>query len=400
MKSQSDCCDSHAHARVEVARVPWTIDHGRRLLLVGLLCVALAGLSRAQPAATPLPASTVSEIDSAVNAFLTRVSAPGLSVAVGLEGAFRFERGYGLADLEHRVPATASTVYRLASVSKPITAVVTMQLVERRRLSLEDTVGKWLSYVPAALRPITVRQLLSHQSGIRHYTAQEDDSTTHYPRHYDSLREALGIFASDPLVHAPGTRMTYSTYAYTLLGVVIEEASGQSYVEAVRQQIFVPARMINSVPDDVLAIVPNRAAGYARSATGTLRKAAFMDPSYKTPGGGWLSTAGDMVRFGQAVQSGTILTAASLERMTTMETPPGQPATFYGLGWIVEGWGVPGRPRIPGLAWHGGVQQGVTTNLYMLLPERLVVALMINLEGEGLALTELAAQIGNIVVGR
>ena len=374
--------------------------HGRRLLLGGLLWLALAGQSGAQPAATPLPPSTVSEIDRAVQAFLTRVPSPGLSVAVGLDGELRFERGYGLADLEHRVPATPSTVYRLASVSKPITAVATMQLVERRRLSLQDTVGKWLSYVPAALRPITIRQLLSHQSGIRHYTAQEDDTTTHYPRHYDSLREALDMFASDPLVHAPGTRMTYSTYAYTLLGVVIEEAAGQTYVEAVRQQIFVPARMVDSVPDDVLAIVPNRAAGYARSATGGLRKAAFMDPSYKTPGGGWLSTAGDMVRFGQAVQSGTILSPASLERMTTMETPPGQPPTFYGLGWIVEGWGVPGRPRIPGLAWHGGVQQGVTTNLYMLLPERLVVALMINLEGEGLALTELAAQIGNIALDR
>jgi serine beta-lactamase-like protein LACTB len=116
----------------------------------------------------------------------------------------------------------------------------------------------------------------------------------------------------------------------------------------------VPAHMENAAPDDVLAIVPNRAAGYARSAAGTLRKAAFMDPSYKTPGGGWLSTAGDMVRFGLAVQSGALLSADSFERMTTMQTPVGQPPTFYGLGWIVDGWGVPGQPRIPGLAWHGG----------------------------------------------
>ena len=125
-----------------------------------------------------------------------------------------------------------------------------------------------------------------------------------------------------------------------------------------------------------------------------------MDPSYKTPGGGWLSTASDTVRFGIAVQAGTILSPASLERMTTMETPPGQAATFYGLGWIVDGWGIPGHARIPGLVWHGGVQQGVTTNLYMLLPERIVVAVMINLEGQGLQLTELAAKIADIVRGR
>jgi serine beta-lactamase-like protein LACTB, mitochondrial len=314
---------------------------------------------------------------------MSRVNAPGLSLAVGEDGELRFEKGYGLADLENLVPATASTVYRLASVSKPITAVAAMQLVERRQLALDDTVGQWLPDMPAALRPITVRQLLSHQSGIRHYTREEDDSTQHYPRHYASLREALGTFANDPLVHAPGTRMTYSTYAYTLLGVVLEKASGKPYVETVTQQIFTPARMIHSAPDDVQAIVPRRAAGYARSATGALRKAAFMDPSYKIPGGGWLSTAGDMVRFGLAVQAGTLLKAASLERMTTMEAVAGRPDTFYGLGWIVGGWGVPGAPRIPGLAWHGGVQQGVTTNLYVLLPERIVVAVMINLEGEG-----------------
>ena len=400
MQSESDR-QSHARpprAGVHACRVFRAHLH---LLMTGaVLWFALAGVTGAQPAGESLPASTVAEIDAAVTAFLARVQAPGLSLAVGVEGVLRFESGYGFADLEHRVPATASTVYRLASVSKPITAVAAMQLVERRRLGLDDTVGKWLPELPSALQPITVRQLLSHQSGIRHYTAAEDDSTTHYARHYDSLREALSIFANDPLVHAPGARMTYTTYGYTLLGVIIEKASGQTYVDAVTQQIFVPARMVNSARDDVLAIVPNRAAGYARSATGTLRKAAFMDPSYKTPGGGWLSTAGDMVRFGLAVQSGSILSAASLHRMTSMETPVGQPPTFYGLGWIVEGWGVPGQPRIPGLAWHGGVQQGVTTNLYMLLPKRIVVALMINLEGEGLALTELAAQISDIVLGR
>jgi CubicO group peptidase (beta-lactamase class C family) len=83
-----------------------------------------------------------------------------------------------------------------------------------------------------------------------------------------------------------------------------------------------------------------------------------------------------------------------------MEAVMGQPDAFYGLGWIVDRWGVPGAPRIPGLAWHRGVQQGVTTNLYMLLPEGIVVAVMINLEGEGLALTELAAKITEIVRGR
>ena len=99
-------------------------------------------------------------------------------------------------------------------------AEAAMQLVERRRLSLDDTVGKWVTDVPDALQPITVRQLLSHQSGIRHYSAEEDDSSKHYPQHYASLRDALAIFTIDPLVHGPGAKMTYSTYGYTLLDVL------------------------------------------------------------------------------------------------------------------------------------------------------------------------------------
>ena len=163
--------------------------HARCVLFIAALWVALAATSVAQPTTTSLPASTVAEIDRTVAAFLTKVQAPGLSLAVGVDGALRFEKGYGFADLEHLVPATASTVYRLASVSKPITAVATMQLVERGRLALDDTVGKWLPEMPPALRPITVRQLLSHQSGIRHYTAEEDDSTQAVP---EALRFASG----------------------------------------------------------------------------------------------------------------------------------------------------------------------------------------------------------------
>jgi serine beta-lactamase-like protein LACTB, mitochondrial len=365
------------------------------------LLLALATLATAQqPSNAALPAAAIKNIEKAVTAFMARINAPGLSVAIGVDGQLRFDNGYGLADLENFVPAKASTVYRLASLSKPITAVATMQLVERRRLTLDDTVGKWLPDLPAALRPITVRQLLSHQSGIRHYTAEEDNATRHYPHHYASLREALTLFKDDPLVHVPGAKMTYSTYAYTLLGVIIEEASGQRYADFVSENVFKPTGMLHSRSDDVHAIVLNRSAGYAKTAAGALRNASFMDPSYKIPGGGWLSTAGDMVRFGLALQAGTLLKPESFRQMTTMQAVSDKKDTFYGLGWIVDGWGVPNAPRIPGLAWHGGVQQGVTTNLYMLLPDRTVVAVMINLEGEGLAITDLASEITNIVLGR
>jgi serine beta-lactamase-like protein LACTB len=365
-------------------------------LVVGLGAVAGAQQQNA-PAVSPLSRA---RIDNAVEASMAATRAPGLSLAIGVDGRLQFEHGYGVANLESNAPAQAGTVYRLASVSKPITAVATMQLVDRGRLTLDDTVGKWLPDVPVSLRPITIRQLLSHQSGIRHYTAAEDDPAQHYVRHYASLREALAIFQADALVHAPGARMTYSTYAYTLLGVIIEAASGQTYVDFVTQNILKPVGMSSTRPDDPHAIVPFRSAGYARTDAGGLRNASFMDASYKIPGGGWLSTAGDMVRFGLALQGGSLVTPRSFTQMTTMQVARDKQDTFYGLGLIVDGWGVPDAPRIPGLAWHGGVQQGVTTNLYMLQPGRTAVALMINLEGEGLPLTRLAEEITKAVTER
>ncbi|MES2696758.1 MAG: serine hydrolase domain-containing protein [Verrucomicrobiota bacterium] len=366
----------------------------RSAVLLFLFAFVTLGVARGDPG---VPAATVTKIEEAITAFMARTNAPGLSVAIGLKGQLRFENGYGLANMENFVPAKGSTIYRLASVSKPITAVAAMLLVERGVLKLDHTVGKWLPHLPAALHPITVRQLLSHQSGIRHYTAEEDDPTRHYPRHYESLGEALAIFKDDPLVHAPGTKMTYSTYAFTLLGVLIEKASKQTYVDFVRANIFKPAGMIHSRAEDPQVIVLNRSAGYAKTREGGLRNAAFMDPSYKIPSGGWLSSVGDMVRFGLKLQSGTLLTAESVKQMTTMQGVAGGEDTFYGLGWIVEG-GIPGTGRVPGLMWHGGVQQGVTTNLYMLSSERTVVAVMINLEGEGMSLANLAAEITRIAL--
>jgi serine beta-lactamase-like protein LACTB, mitochondrial len=352
-----------------------------------------APISLAQDAAPP--ASTELKIERAVTAFMSKVNAPGVSVAVSHGPTLRWANGYGLADVEQFVPAKADTVYRLASVSKPITAVAAMQLIERGRLSLDDTVGKWLPDAPSVWRPITIEQLLTHQSGIRHYTAAEEASGNADVKHYASLRDALAIFSGDPLLHQPGAKMTYSTYAYTLLGVVIEAAAGQDYVIYVTKNIFEPAAMRHSRVDDVHALVPNRSPGYARTDAGALRRASFMDSSYKIPGGGWLSTAGDLVRFGLAVQDGTLIKPSTFKEMTVARHVNGQ-NTGYGLGWIVDGWG-PGTPPIPGLVWHGGVQQGVTTNLYMFPDRHIAIAILANLEGQGLAIAELGEQIARIV---
>jgi len=176
-----------------------------------------------------LPAATVARIESAITAFMARERIPGLSIAVATDNQLRWERGYGFADLENFVPATAATVYRLASVSKPITAVAVMQLAERGALDLDAPIQRYVPSFPSKRYPVTARQLLSHLAGVRHYKGDELESTRPYP----SLTAALAMFKDDSLEHPPGARMTYTTHGYTLLGaavarIVLEGAARQA----------------------------------------------------------------------------------------------------------------------------------------------------------------------------
>jgi serine beta-lactamase-like protein LACTB len=187
-----------------------------------LLCLLTSTPLAAQ---TPggLPAATIEKVQTAISSEMARQGIPGLSVAIVTDHRIRWSNGYGLADLENFVPATPGTVYRLGSISKTITAVAAMQLVEKGKLDLDAPVQQYVPSFPQKPWPITTRQLLGHLSGIRHYQGDEIDSTRHYVR----LLDGLAIFRNDPLLDEPGTKFHYTTYGYTLLGCVIESAAGR-----------------------------------------------------------------------------------------------------------------------------------------------------------------------------
>jgi len=243
---------------------------------VASLLVLPAVLALAQPAPVPSPSpspspaglapAAVHAVEAAIAGTMSAERIPGLSVAVMTGSELRFAAGFGQADLENAVPATADTVYRLASVSKPITAVAALQLAEQGKLDLDAPVQKYVPSFPLKPWPITTRALLGHLSGIRHYAEGEFEST----RHYNTLADALAIFQDDPLAQEPGTKYLYSTYGFTLAGVVIEAAAGTTYAEYVRKSIFEPAGMAAARVDDVFEIIPHRAQGYQKGAGGTL----------------------------------------------------------------------------------------------------------------------------------
>jgi serine beta-lactamase-like protein LACTB len=351
-----------------------------------LLLLALTSAPLAAQTSTGLPPATIQKVEAAISSEMARQGIPGLSVAVVTGHRLRWSNGYGLADLENFVPATSATIYRLGSISKTITAVAAMQLVEQGKLDLDAPVQKYVPSFPAKPWPITTRQLLGHLGGIRHYRGNEIESTRHYPR----LVDGLAIFQDDPLLDEPGTKFHYTTYGYTLLGCVIESAAGMSYVEYVREKVFKPAGMDQMRPDDVFAIIPHRAQGYHKTRSGELRNSGLADTSYKIPGGGLCSTVEDLAKFAIAVQRGRLVKEETLEQMFSPQKTRDGKSTGYGLGWAIAERS--GRKEVV----HGGGQQRISTFLYMLPAERCAVALMTNLEDAGL--DNLARKIAEIAL--
>ena len=320
-----------------------------------LLCLlALTPASAAGQQKTLSPEKRAA-IEKAVSSFMSANSVPGVGAAVVLEGEPVWSAGFGMSDLEDFAPATSSTLFRLGSISKPITAVAVLQLYEGGKLDLDAPVQKYCPVFPKKDWPITARELLGHLGGIRHYNEDgKGDIPEDSARHFSSMEESLHIFAADPLVAKPGAKFNYSTYGYTLLGCVLEGAASEKYLDFVRKNVFQPAAMEQTQADDFFAVIPHRTRWYHKDKSGLVHNAGVLDSSYKIPGGGLISSADDMARFEAAILADRLIKRATRELMwTSLKTEDGKP-TGYGLGWgILDKFGVH-------IVAHTGGQQGTS----------------------------------------
>ena len=358
------------------------------LCLLFALCAPRASAQQPQPQPAPLPAEKVRQIEALVAAEMARQKIPGMSVAVVAGGQPRWAAGFGMQDVENEIPARASTVYRLGSISKPITAVAVMQLFERGRLDLDAPVRKYCPAFPEKQWPVTTRQVLGHLSGIRHYKSDEEFNST---RFYATVADGLAMFKDDPLLHEPGAKYTYTTFGYTVLGCVVEGASGQRFADFVRENVFAPAGTERLRVDSVADIIRGRAQGYRITDKGELTNSPLADNSYKVPGGGFVSTVEDLAKFAAALQAGKLLKRETSELMYARQKTNDGKETGYGLGW-----GVGVRPNGQRAVGHSGGQQRVSTFLHMQPDQGLAVVLMSNLEGARLG--DLSQQIGDIAL--
>lgn len=330
------------------------------LALTAALAQAPATASRVVPA---------DSVEAVVPARMRELAVPGASITVIRNGRVVLSRAFGLADVELGVPAAPATRYRVGSIAKPFTAVALGILVDEGRLDLDAEVQAYVPSFPRKPWPVTVRQLAGHLAGIRHYQAGEFENQRPYPTLLDGLR----MFQDDSLLFEPGTRYSYSSFGYNLLGAVIEGASGTPYLQFMHERVFLPLGMTATVPDFVDSIIPGRASFYTGGGKAPLQNAPYVDNSYKWPSGGFLSTPDDLARFGEAMLEGRLLRPGTRAVMwTPMTTRDGQ-ETGYALGWGV-GTDQAGRRRIS----HTGGSMGAVSILAIYPDQRLVVAITDN----------------------
>jgi D-alanyl-D-alanine carboxypeptidase len=274
------------------------------------------------------------------------------AVLVARHGKVLLEHAWGPADRESGTANTPATRFRIGSMNKTFTAVATLQLVEAGKLALDDTIGKHLPDYPNkdVASKVTVRHLLTHTGGTGDVFGPEFD------QHRLTLREHsdyIQLYGSRGLTHEPGSRFEYSNYGYVLLGELIEKVSGQSYYDFVRDNIFRPAGMTStdSLPES--EDVPDRAVGYMSSTppNGAWVRNEDTLPWRGTAAGGGYSTVGDLLRFTQAVNSGSLISKTMLDDATR----PNQ--QHYGYGFTTAGEG-----RLSSYG-HGGGAPGMNGEL-------------------------------------
>lgn len=365
----------------------------RTSLLIAVAALFVPPQLRAQDSG--IEQATVEAVERALMEKMAEERIPGLSVAIVVDGILIWSDGYGMADLENYVPATATTVYRTASIGKSMTATAVMQLAEEGQIELEAPVQLYCPAFPEKRWPVTTRQLLGHTSGIRHYGGPNEEAELFNTLHYDSVVEALEIFKNDSLLFEPGTAYQYSSFGYNVLGCVIEGASGHDFLTYMREYVFEPAGMRSTRDDDPAVLIPRRAEGYLVTEGGELHNSRVVDMSSKLPAGGFVTTAEDLARFAIAVMDHRLVRAETFEHMITPVRLHNSEPAGYGLGWGL----------FPGEDWygereafHGGVTPQVSGTLYLLPDRRFAVAILTNLEGVQ-GRTELAANIAKVVLG-
>jgi CubicO group peptidase (beta-lactamase class C family) len=386
----------------------------RQIILGGSMAVALAPALAPARAAPKAGSSRDAAASSLAKRLFAAKPAPALSLAVARADRVLWAEALGQADLERSVSATTEHSFCLGSVSKVITSAAAAKLVSRNILDLDAPVTRWLSGLPEQHRNTTMRQLLTHRGGIRHYNRTEVDIASKggaiYMRPYASDADVLALFINDPLIATPGTSVKYSSYGYTLASLAMQAAAGRKFPEIIHQEIALPFGLTSLVADDPWAVVPSRAgkymsapdiamlcAGLPENARPVLTNGwanmPFANPAYCWAGAGFLMSPSHAARFGAALLDSkhSKVTAAERALLFTPMTEATSGSPPLGLGWRVD------HDKKGRLCWHhAGATTGSRYSLTVYPQQGLSIALAANVMKVRLDVAQAASDLVDI----
>jgi D-alanyl-D-alanine carboxypeptidase len=310
-------------------------------------------------------------IDSIAAAGVLANRAVGLVAAVVKGNDTLLMKAYGKADVEWDVPMTTDAMFEVGSIAKQFTAAAILQLRDAGKLTLDDEITKWLPHVGTSGDKITLRHLLSHTSGIFHFS-----DTPEWEINYAAARfprdSALSLIKLHPLQFPTGTAQAYNNSGVWLLGVVVEKASGMKYEDYVQKQFFGPLEMKRSMYCNRSANVSRRAHGYS-IVNGTIRRAPSFDYTWVFAPGAICSTAGDLVTWLKALHGGKVLSPKSYTEMTTPAKLADGTTVQYGMG-IKVGENYRGLKYIG----HGGTAPGFRSDATWYPDAQMAVVVLMN----------------------
>jgi D-alanyl-D-alanine carboxypeptidase len=358
-------------------------------LLFVLLSLSAEGLSGQAGPTRPHRATLRLQLDSIVEASLSDLPLAGVSVAVmqGDDTLAWTARGY--ADLENRVPATPSTVYRIGSIAKQLTAAAILQQVERGAIDLDDDVAKYVPEYSRRRKHVTIRQLLNHTSGIKDLNDLGDRFSRTLAVDLPQ-KDILALIRDQPFGFQPGTKWSYANTGYYLLGVILERVTGMAYADYIKQRVAGPAGLAATTYCDTRSLITHRARGYDAVGVAFLN-ATHMSMTNPFSAAGLCSTLGDLTTWARALRSGKVISRQSYEVMTTPVGAAARASPPYGFGvWVIQS---RGRRYIT----HHGLMAGFNAVLSEVPSDSLTIAVLTNTSGLGASI--LGGRLGSVILG-
>ena len=315
---------------------------------------------------------TIKAAHATATKFAEKESVPGMAISVSRNGKLIWSQGFGYSNLKDSLEVIPSTTqFRIASISKSLTAAALAKLMDNGKLDLDKSIYTYVPDFPKKKHDFTVRQVGGHIAGIRHYNGSEFIMNKKM-----SIIEGLDIFKDSPLKFEPGTDYSYSTYGWNLLSVVVQNASKVEFNQYMNQDIFAPLEMSNTTLDLSDQDMLNRTLFYNKTNAGDIRLGPEVSNEFKVAGGGFVSTSEDLIKFGNEIISPKIISKTSIAELVKEQQLTNGKGTGYGVGFGI-GETKNGTPVYS----HSGGGIGATTLLLMYPEEDIVISIVTNMSG-------------------